>query len=114
MSFWNTIGSGVLKGVGYAFGAKMGKDLYDVAHKKVSEVDWEKVRDDADALFQKAAGVVRPDKAREAAEAADPDRADADIGLDPGAPDEMMEAAEMAGVEPEDDGGDDPQDDLED
>ncbi|MFT5682970.1 MAG: hypothetical protein ACI8RZ_003894 [Myxococcota bacterium] len=47
MSVWKRMRDSAISGAGFAVGASAGRDLYDAAKKKVGEVDWQKVRDDA-------------------------------------------------------------------
>lgn len=57
MSIWSQIGSSLIKGMGYTIGVKVGKDLYDVASDKLQEVDWDKLRGDAEDAKDKVSGV---------------------------------------------------------
>jgi len=57
VSIWSQIGSSLIKGMGYTIGVKVGKDLYDVASDKFQEVDWDKLRGDAEGAREKVSGV---------------------------------------------------------
>lgn len=65
MSF-NQITSTLIKGASYAVGAKVGRELYDVAADRVRQVDWQKLRQGAASTLERvgvAAGFVDPEPA---------------------------------------------------
>ena len=53
MSIWKQLRNSAVKGAGFAAGASAGRDLYNAAKKKVGDVDWEKVREDAEGAVDR-------------------------------------------------------------